>query len=383
MRKIIWKSWVIIFGLLICQLVSSQIKVACIGNSITYGYGLSSPSTQSYPAKLQALLGKSYEVSNFGVSARTMLNKGDRPYWNESQYNQALNLKPDIVIIMLGTNDAKLNTNWTPYKSEFKNDYKAMIKSFRDLSSNPEIWVCLIVPAYQTIWEISDATIKNEVNPKIKEVAVEEGLSLLDMYTAMENKSSMFQSDGIHPNAAGAEEMANYIYSIILQDTQSIQREGDTLQAPEAAGYQWYFNEQLISESDGGLVKKLKADSVGLYKVGVQLADESQTTIMSEPFNFEISVSVDALHKGNNQLNLYPNPCNNMLTVQVDNAHNQLYEFNIYKYDGRLLYSQVITIGRDKTIINLQSFSNGIYIYQLKIKDNILESGKIVINHMD
>ena len=47
----------------------AQIRVACVGDSITAGYGLSDPGTQSYPAQLQALLGSGYSVGNFGVSS--------------------------------------------------------------------------------------------------------------------------------------------------------------------------------------------------------------------------------------------------------------------------------------------------------------------------
>ena len=58
----------------------NRIKVACIGNSITYGYGLPDRTTQSYPAQLQKMLGESYQVENFGKSGATLLNKGHRPY---------------------------------------------------------------------------------------------------------------------------------------------------------------------------------------------------------------------------------------------------------------------------------------------------------------
>ena len=54
--------------LFVCWVLSAQqrIKVACVGNSITYGTGLSDRATQSYPVKLQKLLGERYEVENFG-----------------------------------------------------------------------------------------------------------------------------------------------------------------------------------------------------------------------------------------------------------------------------------------------------------------------------
>ena len=48
------------------------IRVACIGNSITDGFGIDMASAYGYPAELQKLLGKDYWVKNFGVSSRTL-----------------------------------------------------------------------------------------------------------------------------------------------------------------------------------------------------------------------------------------------------------------------------------------------------------------------
>ena len=87
------------------------IRVACIGNSITDGFGIDMASAYGYPAELQKLLGKDYWVKNFGVSSRTLLNKGDYPYMNEQAWCDALAFKPDVVIIKLGTHDSQPE-NW-------------------------------------------------------------------------------------------------------------------------------------------------------------------------------------------------------------------------------------------------------------------------------
>jgi len=102
-------------GVLAIGLVSStcqaQTKVACIGDSITAGYGLSNPGADSYPAQLQSLLGSGYKVNNYGWSGTTVQKTGDSPYWNVSYYNDSRNWAPNIVVIMLGTNDSK-SWNW-------------------------------------------------------------------------------------------------------------------------------------------------------------------------------------------------------------------------------------------------------------------------------
>lgn len=73
------------------------IRVAYIGNSITYGIRLQNLYRDSYPAILEQLLGTEYDVRNFGVSGRTMLQKGDYPYGHERTYADALDFCPDIV----------------------------------------------------------------------------------------------------------------------------------------------------------------------------------------------------------------------------------------------------------------------------------------------
>ena len=95
-------------------------KIACVGDSITYGYGLSNPSQQSYPAVLQSLLGSQHTVGNFGTSGCTLLKAGDKPYWNDANFSASDAFKPDVVVIMLGTNDAKPQ-NWS-HKADFSAD---------------------------------------------------------------------------------------------------------------------------------------------------------------------------------------------------------------------------------------------------------------------
>lgn len=69
----------IIFLLLFFNNAAAKIKVACIGDSVTYRYGLESRETDNYPAQLQQMLGDQYEVENFGKSGATLLKKGHRP----------------------------------------------------------------------------------------------------------------------------------------------------------------------------------------------------------------------------------------------------------------------------------------------------------------
>jgi lysophospholipase L1-like esterase len=186
------------------------VRVVCLGNSITEGYTTSNPATDSYPAQLGTLLGQNWLVMNGGVSGRTMLRHGDYPLWNEQKFADALAFNPDIVTIMLGTNDSK-EWNWD-YKEEFVNDYKAMIDTFRALPSQPVVWVCYPPPAFNGSYGINDSIIITDIVPMIQQVATDKGCPVIDFYTPMQSLSYLFP-DGIHPNTAGSATMAELFYS--------------------------------------------------------------------------------------------------------------------------------------------------------------------------
>lgn len=194
------------------QYVAAQkkvIKIACIGNSITYGVGIRNPAKDSYPAVLGQMLGDGYEVRNFGVSARTMLMKGDNPYMKEERYRQALDYNPDIVTIKLGTNDTKPQ-NWR-YKSDFKKDMETMIRTLRALPSKPEIYLCYPIPAYAVQWGINDSIIVHGVMPVINRLAAKYGLKVIDLHTPLTGMKECF-ADNVHPNEKAAVRIAQAIY---------------------------------------------------------------------------------------------------------------------------------------------------------------------------
>ena len=187
------------------------IRVACIGNSITDGHGIEMASQHGYPALLQKALGDGYWVKNFGVSGRTMLNKGDVPYMKEQAWRDAQAFKPDIAIIKLGTNDTKPQ-NWK-YSSEFKQDLEQMIKAL----GHAKIFLCTPIPAFKDSWNINDSIIVNGVIPIQKQVAKKNGLQLIDLHTLMLNDEELIQPDGIHPNEKGVAKMAEIIAAAIKQ----------------------------------------------------------------------------------------------------------------------------------------------------------------------
>lgn len=185
------------------------VRVACVGNSITYGARIKNRERDSYPSVLARMLGDGYLVKNFGVSARTLLNKGDHPYMKEKAYQNALAFNPNIVIIKLGTNDSK-SFNWK-YKADFAKDMQTMIDAFKALPVQPKIYLCYPSKAYQTGDNISDDVIVKEIMPLIKKVAKKNKLPILDLHTAMDGMPQLFP-DKIHPNEEGAKIMAKAVY---------------------------------------------------------------------------------------------------------------------------------------------------------------------------
>jgi lysophospholipase L1-like esterase len=208
-----------ILSLLLSLCIVVQLKavtrITCIGASITHGSTLKDPATQSYPAQLQKLLGNNYVVSNFGVSSATMLRKGDLSYWNTQAWQQALQSRPDIVFIDLGGNDSKLINR--VHLNEYEQDYHAMIQSLVQLPSHPRIVLLLPIPAFLVdTSQIYDKVIVNDIIPRIRRVAYDERLEVIDMHSMFVNHES-WMPDKIHPDLQGTTMTAKRLYDAIVQ----------------------------------------------------------------------------------------------------------------------------------------------------------------------
>ncbi|MCU0402217.1 MAG: GDSL-type esterase/lipase family protein [Algoriphagus sp.] len=182
----------------------SPIKVAFVGNSITQGPGRDNPD--SYPLQVAAMLGNSYEVKNFGVSGRTLLKKGDYPYWNEPQFQQVKDFQPDVVVIKLGTNDSKPQ-NWA-HRADFVKDYLDLIAEFRaHMPKDGKVYVVMPVPVTRVNFGINPEVMNNEQRLMLMEIIQKSGAELIDLYTPLMDKPELLP-DGVHPNNEGLRIMA-------------------------------------------------------------------------------------------------------------------------------------------------------------------------------
>lgn len=193
------------------------LRVACIGNSITDGMTIDLKGHNGYPAQLQRILGTGYHVENYGVSARTLLRKGNLPYVNELAWKDALDFNPNIVIIKLGTNDSKA-ANWK-HKEEFQGDLQSMIDQLRALPAHPVIYLVRpLVAAEKVVNEMSinNEVIEKEIIPIINKVAKKNKLRVLDFREEL-NRDDLMSPDGVHPNKKGAALIAQRVAEAIRE----------------------------------------------------------------------------------------------------------------------------------------------------------------------
>lgn len=200
---------------------AQRIRVACIGNSITYGHGIEDREHDTYPAQLQQMLGDSFTVENFGVSGTTAQKEGDSPWIKTEQYIKAKAFQPQIAIIKLGTNDSKPQ-NWAG-EQRFIRDVEALALELEKLTSNPRIIIALPAKAFNSAWNINDSIIANCELSSLKKMAKSHKWRVVDLHKATSSKSDLFP-DGIHPNPQGAGIIANKVKTAVLKETQKVKR---------------------------------------------------------------------------------------------------------------------------------------------------------------
>lgn len=225
------KQTVILLGLLILTTISvsaaskrqKTIRVACIGNSITYGTGIADRTNDSYPSQLQRLLGSNYQVGNFGKPGATLLYHGHRPYVKQEEFKGAIAFKGDIAVMHLGINDTDPR-NWPNYRDEFVKDYLSIMDSLR--AANPKVRIILarMTPIADRHPRFVSGTKQwhGEIQTAIETVARVSGAELIDFHEPLYPYPYLLP-DAIHPNPEGAGILAKTVYSGITGDYGGLQ----------------------------------------------------------------------------------------------------------------------------------------------------------------
>ena len=195
-----------------------RIRVTCVGDSLTYGSGvIKTREMDSYPAQLQKKLGTSHLVTNYGVRNATASADGDVPYVESAPYKKSLTSKPDIVLLMLGTNDSK-TYNWDA--ASYEEGIRSLVQTYKGLDTNPTVYLMLSPYCYAldgsdiAEYQVQPKVVAGEISDIVKKVAKEEGVDVIDLYSVTVDKQERYR-DGIHFDAEGYKIIADTIYNVI------------------------------------------------------------------------------------------------------------------------------------------------------------------------
>lgn len=200
------------------EAAEGQIKIACVGDSITYGHGTSSWPKNNYPTILQNLLGDAYHVNNYGVSSYAVQDTSDRPYMTLKHYQESLSYDADVVVFMMGSNDSKPE-NWISAES-FQEDLLTLLDSYGDA----EIILCTPASAFFLEGQTEGVT-NHDIQPLVveqiaqitRQAAQERGYTLIDIHALTAEHPEWFSKDGVHPNNDGAAAIAKEVCSVLTQ----------------------------------------------------------------------------------------------------------------------------------------------------------------------
>lgn len=255
-------------------MAQEKTKVACIGNSVTYGYGHKNPTETSYPTQLQKMLGEDYEVRNFGHSGATLLSKGHRPYINLPEYKAALDFAPDIAIIHLGLNDTDPR-NWPNFRDEFYDDYTAIIDTLRKTNPEIEIYICRMSPIFHWHRRFKSGTRDWywQIQKEIELIGNNRSVEIIDFSRHLYSRPDLMP-DALHPNEQGATILAEQVYSAITDSFGGLSLPG-------------IYSDNMVIQRDKPFVLRGTADAKRM--VVAKLGKQKRIAEVSEEGTWEIT----------------------------------------------------------------------------------------------
>ncbi|NTU72535.1 MAG: hypothetical protein HGB10_12045 [Coriobacteriia bacterium] len=201
------------------------VRIACVGDSITRGTFVWRRGTNSYPAQLQRMLGERYLVCGFGANGHAAQHDADMPYQGSDAFVRSGDFEPDIVLIMLGTNDVR-GDNWKGADA-FERDYRALVAHYRGLASRPRVWLLTPPTLYRlgrsanVRYGMSESALE-QVCAVVEQIASDMGCGLVDVHGATAGHPEAFKFDGVHPGGAGATLIARAVREALAHATSEI-----------------------------------------------------------------------------------------------------------------------------------------------------------------
>ncbi len=192
-------------------------QVGLLGDSITEAL-----PEESYPLRLERLLGNGHYVLRWeqtpghGVTGATATQYTYLPIRDTDAFRDLLTTRPDILAILLGTNDS---LNLPPELfANFEDDYRHLVNIVRNLPIRPHVILVYPPPLYAESEE-ADAKLRNSVIPAIQRIAEANDLLTLDLYHADIGYPEHYP-DGIHPDPEANQKIAELFQEAILEATQ-------------------------------------------------------------------------------------------------------------------------------------------------------------------
>ena len=206
--------------------VVEKYHIACVGDSLTAGHYW---ANESYPTKLAGIVDSHYEVENCGVNGISITGYGgswddpDMRYIKQDVYTKSVNFSPDVFAIMLGTNDA---TGWAKAEATFDEYYHILLDSYIEQFPCAKFIMMVSPPTKDgNQFGIPNQTIKDEINPRQRDLAEEYDFELLDLreeFEAVSDYETRYlrpNNDGVHFTAEAAEYVATRVWDIAKQLT--------------------------------------------------------------------------------------------------------------------------------------------------------------------
>lgn len=277
MKKLLISA-VVALSLMSQALAVNKTRVACVGDSVTFGMKIEDREQNCYPARLQLLLGDDYDVRNFGHSGTTLLNKGHDPYTKVAEYRDAIDFKADIAVIHLGLNDTDPR-NWPEYAEDFVVDYLSLIEDFRKANPGCKVYICRMTPIFHTHRRFNAGTRDwyRQEQVVIEEIARIAGTPLIDLQAPLYSRPDLMP-DALHPNAEGAQLLADTVYAALTGDYGGLQMPA-------------IYSDNMVLQCDRPLRISGKADAG--EKVTVKIAKQKVSTVT--PFNGRWEVVLEPL----------------------------------------------------------------------------------------